>query len=103
MTRRTFAAAVASMLALLLPRGSYGLTTVDRWSALRMREQGARVLLDGDDITDDCVEFNDREGWARIFQRNAEGRHFLNDAKTGAASVRLRGRVEVTFHTSTRS
>lgn len=101
MTRRTFAAAVAAFfavpLSLITERRAYGLMTVDRWHRLGMREAGAQVLLDGRNVTSDCFAFNDREGWVDVFERNADGRHYLNANRTGAASARLRGRVAVVF------
>lgn len=102
MTRRRFAAAVASLVALVVaPRASsaapYGHMTVDRWHREGMRDRGARTLIDGRDITDECVAFDDRFGWADVLLRNPEGKHYLRPDRTGPAQARLHGRIEVVF------
>ena len=96
MTRRSFVEAIcfSSLLVYPITRG-YGRVDVDRWCALGLRQYGYHVCLDGVDITDDCFEFHDREGWAKVFRRDANGRHYLDVSGRGAATRTLRGVVTI--------
>ena len=102
MTRRTFTQAIAAWFAVPLAviaskPGTYGLMTLDRWNREGMRDLGARVFLDGTEITNDCTQFDDREGWADVWLRNVEGRHYMRPDQSGAAQGRRYGRIVVTL------
>lgn len=94
LTRRWFLAGLP-LLAAVTTTGSatVGHMTLIRWNCDGYRQRGCRVLLDGEDVTNDAFEFDDREGWVRVYQRNEDGRKFLDPLTRKAAQVRLRGRV----------
>ena len=101
-TRRAFASVLGLLgLAPVATRASaperYGRVDVERCQREGFRSEGARVLLDGLDITADCTEFDDVEGWADVLLRTPEGRAFLNPTRTGAAKRRVYGRITVDY------
>lgn len=56
----------------------YGHMTVARHKALRDEGVRLRVFLDGVDVSNDCKEANDIEGWALLYKRNEKGQHYID-------------------------
>lgn len=80
----------------------YGRLTVDGWHA-HQRATGEHLLVfvDGEDVTDDCYEADDVEGYALIFCRDAdlhkqwERKGALHVRDGHVCRVEVRGRVEI--------
>ncbi len=53
-----------------------------------------RVLLDGEDVTDDCFEADDASGWVGIWLTNADGSLRIDGGEPAFAY--RHGRVEIT-------
>jgi len=94
MTRRGFVQSLVACAAVfgLKPSG-YGRVDVHRWNQMGLRALGASVLVDGQDVTNDCYLFDDREGWAEVFLRDSAGR--LRADRSAAATRRIVGRITV--------
>lgn len=98
MTRRGFVAGVVALVAMVpctrTARKHVGYMDVERW--FRENRHHQKVLLNGHDITDGCVWFNDITGEAECFKRNAAGEFYTtqNDPNRIASRI-LRGRIEV--------
>lgn len=81
-------------------RKSYGYVDVDRWFRIPGHERMS-VLLDGRDITDGCIWFNDVTGEAECYKRDVAGEFYSEPIDPEywmpqrIASERLRGRIEV--------
>lgn len=89
-------AVAAPVVRILLGRSEkVGLMTVERWFAEQRNEHGYSVLLDGRDITDGCVWFDDTTGQAEVLKRDSDG-HFYSDS-SGRNSTRqlLTGKIQV--------
>lgn len=53
---------------------------------LKNRGVHLHVFYRGQDVTNDCCFADDTgEGMAELFLRNADGKHYLNQSRTGAA------------------
>lgn len=57
--------------------------------------QIARVTLDGVDISGDCFEADEEDGWAACYERNADGHLFVRNGIV--AQTRRRGVVVIDF------
>lgn len=59
-----------------------------------------RVLLDGEDVSNDCWQFDSEEGWVDLFERDPadpkKRKKVRINGKEQAASVRKYGKVEYT-------
>ena len=57
-------------------------------SALAKRREylPATVYLDGVDISNECFELDDKEGYASVFVRDATGNHYLVDNEVAKAT-----------------
>lgn len=53
--------------------GRVGHMTCARWRQEGYNERQSLVLLDGEDVTSDCSEFDDIEGWAKLLERDGHG------------------------------
>lgn len=53
----------------------------------------ATVLVDGQPVQD-CVVFNDIEGWADVYVRDEEGNYKINYSADGLEVRRLHGSIE---------
>lgn len=100
MTRRTiFRALIAApFIALVAPLRSvqrYGYMDIERWWAGDFNVRGAKVLLNGRDITDGCVWFNDITGEAYCYKRDVSGQCYVDHAADQVAGHVLKGRIEV--------
>ena len=95
MNRRAFVRAVLTsplIAAVGLPR-KYGRLGVGDVRDLGYSPAKAQVFLDGQQVHD-CFLLDDIEGWVEVYKRNAEGRIYLNAARTEAVSERRYGRVQ---------
>jgi len=75
----------------------YGKMTMERYRAegyggLLMRR--LRVFVNGIELTRDCCEFDDREGYAVVNKVNSDGRYYLDSDGTVAREL-VRGHVSV--------
>lgn len=95
MTRRMFAATLVGLLSLpwlsFKRTNKVGLMTVERWFAEGRQHQS--VLLNGRDITNGCVWFDDRSGEAERLKCDSRGEFYVKDG--GFAREMLRGHIEV--------
>ena len=89
MNRRSFLGSCSALMAWMLGRGSshYGYVSVDHWPQ-------STVLLDGVDVSRDCYACDDQQGIVWLYERNANGAHFI-DRSGHIASLQKRGRVVV--------
>lgn len=69
---------------LSLPARRYGY--IDIALAKRREYLPATVYLDGVDISNDCFELDDKEGYASVFVRDATGNHYLVDNEVAKAT-----------------
>lgn len=53
----------------------------------------ATVLLNGKPISD-CVEFDDHEGWADIYDRGENGEILINETEDSVKVKRVYGEIE---------
>lgn len=68
---------------------------VDRWVREGHRLLGHRVFCNDVDITDDCCIFDDFWGYAFVWSRSKDGRHYI-DPETGViARTRINGKITV--------
>lgn len=74
-------AAVPLLGALLAREKKVGYMDVERWFAEQRNQNGYSVLLDGQDITDGCVWFDDRTGQAEVLKRNSSGQFYAEYSK----------------------
>lgn len=68
------------------------LMTVDRWVEEGFRDRHARVFLDGIDITNRCVWFNQKTGEAECFTTDPPT---INWKTHEADRERLQGNIEI--------
>lgn len=61
----------------------------------RKKCRGTTVTLNGVDVTADCQEADDREGWALLLARNESGQHYFDPARDDVARAVHRGRVRI--------
>lgn len=87
-----YASAVA---AAFTSKRHFGLMTVRRWDRLGLRRQNARVFVNGEDVTDDCVEFHDLAGWADVWVRDGQGHFVWNPMTKNVRRRRLHGAIHV--------
>ena len=59
----------------------------------RKKAQRSRVRLNGEDVTSRCFYADDRVGVVGLYCVNAEGRKYVNAARTGAAKEWKHGAV----------
>lgn len=70
--------------------------TVERhWIVKLFTGIDLRVLVDGVDVTDRCIEASPEYGWAECYALNAEGHKYIDDATRKAVVEALRGTVTV--------
>ena len=96
MTRRAFVAgaviAAAAAAVPDVPEPTYGLLTVEGWMAYKARTgKELVVLVDGRDVTFDCVRANDRKGYAVVLNKK-NGKAYI-DLDGQIAREMLRGHV----------
>ena len=73
LTGEKLGAIVESVVADTTPPNKYGLLTAHGHRAhLEMTGEILRVFLDGEDVTNECVEADDRQGFAVLFVRTRE-------------------------------
>jgi hypothetical protein len=72
----------------------YGWMDAARWHSAGHYIAGRRVYLDGHDVTNDCTQFHDEEGWVELLVRDANGRAQWTRAEGVRRETRY-GRVTV--------
>lgn len=94
LSRRGFLGTIAAIpvLGKLIAQDTYGFVDVERADALGIWP--CRVFVDGVEI-DDCLSFNDREGWAEYFVIDAHDQYIYSRPIDGYVTGRRRGHVTV--------
>ena len=68
--------------------------TLDRQRAIQhFTGINLRVLVNGVDVSDRCIEASAEAGWAWCFKLNADGKKYRDDATREAAREKLTGVV----------
>jgi len=65
----------------------------DGWSRYAVQN----VLLDGEDVTKDCFEADDEEGYVLLYLEDEDGRRLRRPNGSGVAQERRAGRVEIVW------
>ena len=66
------------------------------WSARdQARSRNVRCFLNGVDVTNRCFYYDGRRQIVRLYEHNANGRPYLNEAKDGVVWSEHRGRVRL--------
>jgi hypothetical protein len=94
--RRFIQAAAATFAAIGVPLraaapSSYGY--VDVSIARANGWHPATVLLDGDDVSNDCFALDDRSGFVKLFKRNAHGKPYFDYENRAVATAQRFGKV----------
>lgn len=85
----------AALLSISGAAPTHGRVDVARWHADGYRQVDARVLLDGRDVTADCLEFDDESGYATLLNRNERGQAFVDRETMRPARQRHYGKGTV--------
>jgi hypothetical protein len=106
LNRRRFLMASAAALPLTgaqLSRGKYGYMDVTMARARGLHP--GRVWVDGVEVTDDCVAFDDIEGWALLYKKHVRGhevqRHLDHEIGPDGALTKYRMYGEIRFRPMT--
>ena len=54
-----------------------------------------QVTLDGEDVSNQCFEVDDREGWVRVYVLKEDGKKFYNVTTNSAAWEEKKGEVKI--------
>ncbi len=58
------------------------------------------ITVDGVDVTENCIEFDNDEGWAIVLKTTPSGKFVLSEDRTQFVRERLTGKVVVTMKAS---